>query len=157
MNFPTIYRRHFAISNQLHSHQSSLCVLFMGHTPQLWPMTGLLNPAMKKVGQQRNAYIAVVLIMKVQYGFQIIPMVIGNRYFGVLKIESYANRFSGKNHGTTLPCWPKAGNWIKLGLTALSWDCGSLSTSFALWYYFLISSYSAKFVFHMHFITMLSI
>ena len=34
---------------------------------------------------------AVELIMKMQYGFQIIPMVIRNIYFGVLKIYILRN------------------------------------------------------------------
>ena len=48
------------------------------------------------VGQQISVCIAVVLIMNIQCGFQIISMVIWYRYFGVLKIKIYANQFSGQ-------------------------------------------------------------
>ena len=36
---------------------------------------------------------AVVLIMKMQHAFQVIPMVICNIYFGVFKISIHANHF----------------------------------------------------------------
>ena len=63
---------------------------------------------------------AVVLSMKMQYGFKIIPMVICNRYFGVLKIYIYTNQFFDRNSNITPPCWSKAGNGVKFGLIALS-------------------------------------
>ena len=79
---------------------------------------------------------AVVLIMKMQYWYKLLLWWSATDILGFWKFKFTQTDVFGRYNGTTPPCWSRGGNRVKFGLTALGWDCGSLSAI-----YFTIHSY----------------